>query len=393
MTKNTLMDTIVIVEPEERYEKRLRDLFEAARWKLRRSRDDSADFIAENRAERYAVQIKYAKEARRSLLEGLVASSILRARVAGLAAGAKPLAIIAAPAISNALVKELGEFVARFGDGAAWGAMDDSGLVVLHGLGLENLNRERSRVRKPAAVQRPDIFSDLGQWMLKVLLSHRLPPELRFFAPVDDARIDDPVANAMSLARVSGVSVPTASRLVVALRDEGFLDEDSSVLELVRIDVLLDRWRAIYKRPPSEVHARWLFAPKDASRHLEHLVRKRVQKPGERLCLGLFAACEHLGFRFVRGVAPHLHVERVSAEVLRGLGLRLAEPGEAADVIAREPRFAEAVFRGAVDRDGVRVADVLQCWLDVADNPARGEEMAAHLFENVLHPSLLERER
>jgi hypothetical protein len=46
-----------------------------------------------------------------------------------------------------------------------------------------------------------------------------------------------------------------------------------------------------------------------------------------------------------------------------------------------------------MDRDGVPVADVLQCWLDVADNPARGEEMAAHLHERVIRPSVLEHVR
>ena len=141
------------------------------------------------------------------------------------------------------------------------------------------------------------------------------------------------------------------------------------------------------------MRARWLFAPKDSSERLDEVLRKHVQKSGERACLGLFAACDHLGFRFVSGVAPHIHLEKVSADALRGLGLRLAEPGEAADVIAREPRFPESVFRGAADHEGVRVADVLQCWLDVADNPARGEEMAAHLFERVVRPNVLEGDR
>lgn len=271
--------------------------------------------------------------------------------------------------------------------------MDDSGFVVLHGHGLEDIRGERSYVHKSPVVQRTDIFSDLGQWMLKVLLSHRLPPHLRVFAPLDEARVDNPVVKARFLAKVAGVSVPSASRFVSALRDEHFLVEKESALKLIRIDELLDRWRAVYKKPPLEARARWLFAPRDGSRHLDEMLHKHVPKPGERACLGLFSACEHLGFRFVRGVAPHMLLEHVSADALRHLGLRLAEPGEAADVIVREPRFPESAFRGAADHDGVRVADVLQCWLDIADNPARGEEMAEHLFERVVRPSLLEHDR
>src|SRR5262249_39864251 len=148
-----------------------------------------------------------------------------------------------------------------------------------------------------------------------------------------------------------------------ALREERFLINNESALKLIRVDELLDRWRAVYKKPPSQVRARWLFASKDNSKQLEDVLRKYVQKPGERACLGLFAACDRLGFHFVRGVAPHILIEQISADALRRLGLRLAEPGEAADVIAREPRFPESVFRGAADHDGVRVSDVLQCWL------------------------------
>ncbi len=381
------------MEQEERFESRLRALFESSGWNVRALQDDGADFIIKARDVRYAVQLKFAKEARRSLLEGLVASSILRARAAAHDADARPLAIIASPSISDPLLKELGDFVARFGEGAAWGAMDDSGLVVLHGDGLESIRSERSYVHKPPLARRTDIFSDLGQWMLKVLLSHRLPPELRVFAPLNEARVNEPIVNARALAKVAGVSVPSASRFVAALREERFLIENESALRIIRLDEVVDRWRALYKKRPSEVRARWLFAPKDGSRHLNDVLRKYVPKPGERACLGLFAACDQLGFRFVRGVAPHMLLEHVSADALRHLGLRLAEPGEAADVIVREPRFPESAFRGAADHEGVQVADVLQCWLDVADNPARGEEMAAHLFERVVRPSLLELDR
>lgn len=393
LVQDIFLDHDISMESAVHFEDKLREIFANAGWRFQRPLRGADDLVVRAGPNRYAVQIKYAKEARRSLLEGLVASSILRARAAAHSADAKPLAIIAAPFISDPLLKELGEFVSRYGEGAAWGAMDDSGLVVMHGDGLENIRGERSHVSKPSVVQRADIFSDLGQWMLKVLLSHQLPPELRVFAPLDGSRIDNPVVNARSLAMVAGVSVPSASRFVAALREERFLLERESLLRLIRVDELLDRWRGVYKRRPSEVRARWLFAPSDGAKHLDEMLQKHQQKPGERACLGLFAACAHLGFRFVRGVAPHVLLERVSSEALRPFGLRLAEPGEAADVIARQPRFPESAFRGAAQRDGVRVADVLQCWLDVADHPARGEEMAEHLFERVVRPSLLEVDR
>jgi hypothetical protein len=388
------------MENEERFSQQLEeflgnsgwhvDRFPAARSPVLHCEDPDVDLIASHGAHRYAVQIKCAKEARRTLLEGLLASALLRARVGAVAVDAKPLAVVCAPTISDPLVTELGKFVARFGEGAAWGAMDDSGLVILQGSGLDALKRQRRHVRKSSAVaQRSDFLSDLGQWMLKVVLSHRMPPALRAKGPLDDASIDEPVANATALARAAAVSVSGASRFVASLKEEHFLVEDG-VLRFVRVEELLDQWRAVLKRRAPEIRASWLFPSKDSVNQLDNLLRKHPQKPGERACLGLFAACDRLGFRFVSGVAPHIYLEKVSIDVLQRLGLRLAEPGESADVMVREPRFPESVFRGALGRKGIPVTDVLQCWLDVKNHPARGEEMAAHLLDRVIRPALLQ---
>ncbi len=375
-----------------RFEPQLRAVLEAAGWRVRaaRSREQGADLVVRAGAVRYAVTLKDAGEARRALLEGHLASAILRARAAATAADAAPLAIVCAPSISEPLLNELGAFVARFGGGVAWGAMDDAGLVVLHGVGLEAVRRPRRRGHRPALPARSDTFSDRGQWMLKVLLGHRLPPDQRFVDPQGHP-IDEPIVNAMALAKVAGVSVATAARCVVALKAEGFLLARAPDLELLRVETLLEQWRAVYQRPPLEVRTCWVFPARDPVKQLDAAIQ-RARSAGLRACLGLFAACDRLGWGFVRGVAPHLYVDRASPDGLQPLGLRLADPGEAADVLVRQPRYPEAVFRGARDRDGTPVADVLQCWLDVVNNPARGDEMAEHLYAGVIRPSLIERD-
>lgn len=377
----------------EAFQRDLKQLFVASGWCVQEAlhHDDGRfDLLAEKDGVRYAIEIKFAREARRELLEGQLASAILRARFAAHVLNARPLAIVCAPSISDSVLRQLDEFAARFGEKASWGALDASGLVLMHGDGLESLRRERRNDRKPSSVpHRHDPFSDRGQWMAKVVLSHRLPPELRLYAPLDRARIDKPIVNAMELARVAVVSVAHASRFVASMREDRFL-VGGSVLRLIREGELLERWRSVLKRRPAEIRARWLFSPKDSSKHLDEVLRKHPEKPGERACLGLFAACDRLGFRFVSGVAPHVYLEKISAKALQRFGFRLAEPGESADAFVREPHFPESVFRGSTKREGVPVADVLQCWLDVADDPARGEEMAAHLFDRVIRPSLLE---
>jgi hypothetical protein len=367
-------------------------LLKGAGWRVRspKGADPGWDLLAETDGHRYVAQLKLAHQAWRPLLEGLLSSAILRARPAAAAMNAKPLAIVCAPSISDAMLAELGNFVDRFGEGVAWGAMDEHGLVALHGPGLQQGFRRQRRAERGASpvARRSDVLSDLGQWMLKVVLSHALPVELRMTDHIEHTRIDEPIRNARALAEVAGTSTASAARFVASLRAERLLAE-SGALSVVGVEELLDRWRAVYRRPPAEVRARWLFPSRNRLNQLDKLIRGHPQKPGTRACLGLFAACERLGFRFVSGVAPHLYLEKPSAESLQQLGLRIAEPGEAADVIVREPRFPEAVFRGAAPHDGVAVADVLQCWLDVSDHPARGDEMAAHLFDRVLGPSLL----
>ena len=58
------------------------------------------------------------------------------------------------------------------------------------------------------------------------------------------------------------------------------------------------------------------------------------------------------------------------------------------DRLPRLARWPESLFRAAVSVDGVPVADVLQCWLDVPGEPARGEEQAAFLWRRIIGPAI-----
>lgn len=44
------------------------------------------------------------------------------------------------------------------------------------------------------------------------------------------------------------------------------------------------------------------------------------------------------------------------------------------------------MFRGAVRRDGVPVADAVQVWLDAGAYPSRGAEQADLIYRRVLRP-------
>lgn len=366
--------------------------FEEAGWDVHRAPEGgpagyTADYLFERNGLRYVAELRIAREARRPELPALLADAYLRARIGAKAHGARPLAIVGAPAISDAWEAELADHARRFFAGAAWGLVDGRGRLTLHGDGLEPLRRvpRVSAEKRSRSANRPDVFSDRGQWMAKVLLAPSLPDGL-LRSPRE--RIVGPT----QLAHLAEVSIPSASRFLSRLDELQFLDRRDGV-RLVRREQLLADWRRAARFVGNERSCRWLL-PQDRS--LEQLVSAlkknaaRAASKQARACLGLFAACELLELGFVRGAPAHLYLEDASDAVLERLGLAPALPGEAVDVFVREPMFPEAVFRGAVPSDGILVADVLQCWLDVADHPVRGAEQAEQLWRRVLRPRVIE---
>lgn len=68
------------------------------------------------------------------------------------------------------------------------------------------------------------LFSDLNQWMLKVLLAPALPPEM-LAAPRGEYR------NASQLAEAAQISLMSAFRFLRQMKQEGFLDDDDEMLK------------------------------------------------------------------------------------------------------------------------------------------------------------------
>jgi hypothetical protein len=124
------------------------------------------------------------------------------------------------------------------------------------------------------------LFSDLNQWMLKVLLAPEIPDGL-LSAPRGQYR------NASQLARAANVSVMSAFRFVQQLQREGYLHESAPYLSLVRREDLLGRWQALSVRSIREVPMRFVL-PGDVQAQLRKLLSSG------RACLALFAAADAL---------------------------------------------------------------------------------------------------
>ncbi len=116
-----------------------------------------------------------------------------------------PVAIVAAPRVAASVADEIKRFAVEHAPDVVVGVMDAEGFRAFWGHGLEELNSARKNSASRASSPRPSahLFSDLNQWMLKVLLSEHIPESL-LSAP------RGPYRNASQLAQAAGVSVMSA---------------------------------------------------------------------------------------------------------------------------------------------------------------------------------------
>ena len=375
---------------ESPYEHELASFFRQNGWKVKVHPSFGgrrAGLLISQGDRRYIVELKAASEGRGDRLVPLLAQAILQAGAMAKASPepAAPLAVVAAPVISAKVVAQVERFLAENAPEASAGVFDREGLRLFVGPGLEKLNAQpSSRVRGrqlPLPGSAP-LFSDLNQWMLKLLLAPLVHEDL-LHAPRQEYR------NASQLAEAAGVSVMSAFRFVRQLRQERFLDEDDKILRLVRREELMHRWQAAHLHALPELPLRWILPAKSAAQLPAALSSyidspKGKEKPGPRVCLGLFAAAEQLGLGFVLGVPPSFYLENLDRDLLLRLGLSPEVGDRPPDVYARVPAARESVFRAAVLRDGVPVADILQVWLDVSAHPARGAAQAQEIRRRAL---------
>ena len=360
-------------------EELLRQAFKQAGWRVsspppNRHGGHRPDFIVHRPGASYAVELKVGAEGRSDRLVPLWSQACLQAaRVAGDHA---PLAVVAAPQIAPRVADHILKFAEQYAPDAAAGVIDFAGLRLFRGPHLESLNAEASiepGLESHAPREQPHLFSDLNQWMLKVLLASELPDEL-LSAPRGR------YGNASQLARAANVSVMSAFRFVQQLQREGYLHESGVHFRLVRRDDLFRRWQASSLRRVNEAPMRFLLRGSDSRAALQRML------DSGRACLALFAAADALGVGFVQGVPPYVYVRRLSpASLSAWKNLVPVAPGEAPDLIVRQAPSPESVFRGMVRPHGMASCDVLQVWLDVSEHPARGEEQADLIRRRLLN--------
>ena len=354
-------------------EKQVEHVFSEAGWSV--APGEHADLVVRRGKFVYLVEVKRASEGRADRIIPNISQAVLQVRLyAQKLPKASPLVVLITQSIRPRVVEQVKAFMRTYAPDVALGLLDSRGLREFLGPGLEKLNRAPSQAEYRFVPSAPvHLFSDLGQWLLKVLLSADIADERLLNAPIRRYR------NASDLARGAQVSVMTAFRFVEELKVNGYLHESSDFIRLVRIEELMELWRAAAGRPRMSVGARWLFPGEKLSqlRYLSHSL-------GDQACVASYSAADALGFGIARGVAIQFYVRRLPGDMDRS-GLVLAE-GLEAQVFLRVPSVKESVFRGSVMSEGLRSCDVLQAWLDVGQDASRGDEQAQHLYRQVIRP-------
>ena len=383
-----------VTDPNRRpdYERLVADILRRAGLHVKgpsRSGEPGIDIRAHLGKKNYIFEIKSSSESRKDRAIPLIAQAILEVQsAAAKIPGVIPVAVLAGDRMSESLAEQIVQFGIRNAPNVAVGVVDAKGMSHFSGFGLDALNAKASLPSPVESFEKNapsvNLFSDLNQWMLKVLLSERISKDL-LSAP------RGPFENASKLAEAAKVSLMSASRFLRQLSGEGFL-EQRRYLRLVRIEVLLDQWEG-RRRRPREIPLRWILREKHKSlaSALRSLAQSGSRDPASqfhrhapRTCLALYAAAEQLGLKFVHGAQSHFYLEKFDQKLLYEIGLSAENAEHQADVFVRIPESPEAVFRAAVARGGVPVADVLQIWLDVSAHPSRGKAQAEVIRKETL---------
>ncbi len=361
----------------ERY---VADFFRSNHWAVKTLSTSrfSADLVIQRGEQRFIVEVKALPEGRPDRVLPMLSMAILQAQDAAEQLGnALPLAIIFVPEASRALAKRVALFAERFAKDVPVGIISERGEKYFSDEAFEQLNQlpeEPSRIIASRPPQAINIFSDLNQWMLKLLLAWDLPENL-LNAPKRKFK------SGAELAECAQVSAMSASRFLQQLRNEGFLSDSSPDLKLVRREELFRRWSAAAMRPCPEIPCQFLLRIPAVQQ-----VRGLLGKHPEDACLGLFAAADELDIGHVSGVPPYVYVHKLPKVGSPDWSGLMAFPSGRPDLILRQASFPQSTFRGAIHHNGILVADIFQVWLDVMNHPTRGTEQADLIYKKYLLP-------
>ena len=226
-------------------------------------------------------------------------------------------------------------------------------------------------------------FSDLEQWLIKVLLLSPLDIAHQFWGgPKGYAE------NAFQLSKLAGVSQMSANLWAQAMEYSGYLKRigRKNMIPL-RIEALIEEWVGRYRFRDNRIYPfRSMFRVSNYDAFIGELfeeIRLNSEELGE---FGITAhlACKLHEVKHSSAKSIHIYCRGDIHNIARILKLVPSEEERKADLFLVEPKYPKSVFGGVLKKKELPVCDILQCYLDLYYLPDRGKEQAAIVYENIV---------
>jgi hypothetical protein len=283
---------------------------------------------------------------------------------------------------------DLREYASRYLPGLQWIliAEDGSGVLSINGkderISIVPFQRDMQR---ETVSGRSNLFSANNQLLLKVLLMSGM--DSRYWGGTSSRP-----GSINELSRLSGVPQPSVSSFVMKAEQEGFLKRESGGFAIQNYQELLEDWGfAIKNKARQAIGLRFLY-PGEAEEKFLSRLRLHCQKFREgsnsvSLAVGGHLGCHLLGLGRSNVRQALLYANGTVEDILSSLDL-VEDPSRLPQLSLIVDAGRKSVLSCAVEVDGIRVCDVLQCYFDVRFSYARGREQSDYMFEQVLKPHL-----
>jgi hypothetical protein len=194
--------------------------------------------------------------------------------------------------------------------------------------------------------------------------------------------------NAYQLSKLAGVSQAPANLWAQAMEANGYLKRvGRKGMIILRPKAILEEWVGRYRFGDNRLYPyRSMFPVSDSDAFFDEMlekIRKHNKNVGS-LAVAAHQACKLHRIKHSSATSIHIYflgnVHRI-AEILK---LVPSEEEKKADLFLVEPKYPRSVFGGVLQRNGIPVCDILQCYLDLFHLPDRGREQANLIYEDVI---------
>jgi hypothetical protein len=351
------------------------------------------DFVLRRGRRKYAVEVKHSRKMQLALSH-LLPRGILLLQAARRLKGYMPILAVVVEKMDQKDIRRMADFILHFAPEVGWLLIDEYGRGAFkepdkdeHKI-LPKLDRQPHgsfELESPVSdyYQKQLSFSDLDQWLLKVLLLGRpgVVPMDYWGGPQGS------VENAFQLSKLAGVSPPVANSWVNAMESSSYLRRiGRKKLIPLRPNALIEEWRGQYRFGDNRILPyRSVYRVSEADKYLDDLLEKmKSLDKSISWAISGHQACRLLRIKHSSARSIHIYFWGNVATVANSLGLVLAESPSEADLFLVEPRYPKSVFGGRVIKGSIPICDILQCYLDLYNLPDRGREQADFVYENIL---------